>query len=65
MKQINCLRCGVPMRHYTTEKIRLEPGKLHRLFYPLGSLVEFTLPVRIMICPKCKKLEFFLASGKK
>lgn len=53
------------MKHYTTEKIRLEPGKLHRLFYPLGSLVEFTLPVRIMICPKCKKLEFFLASGKK
>lgn len=65
MDRINCLRCGVPMKHYITEKIRLEPGRMFRLIYPMGSIVEYSLPVRIMICPQCKKLEFFLASGKK
>lgn len=53
------------MKHYITEKIQLEPGKAYRLLQPLGSLIEYSLPVRIMICPECKKLEFFLASGKK
>ncbi|MBQ1537506.1 MAG: hypothetical protein IIZ73_04205 [Ruminococcus sp.] len=63
MREINCLRCGVPMKHYLTERIQLGGESI---FLPhLDNLLSGYLPVSIMKCPKCRKLEFFLCRDTK
>ena len=46
MREINCLRCGVPMKHYLTERIQLGGESI---FLPhLDNLLSGYLPVSIM-----------------
>ncbi|SDA12026.1 hypothetical protein SAMN02910447_00522 [Ruminococcus sp. YE71] len=62
MKKINCLRCGVPMKHLFNQRIQL--GGASWLLPDLNNIMSGYLPVMILVCPKCRKLEFFLLSEK-
>ena len=57
MKEINCLRCGVPMQFM--KKTHIQFGKTGWILGDLPNLVAGALPVEIYICPTCMKLEFF------
>ena len=59
MRDKNCLRCGVPMRHIMTEKLQL--GKTGWILGDLPNLIAGAIDVHILCCPGCGKLEFFRA----
>ncbi len=51
------------MKHYLTERIQLGGESI---FLPhLDNLLSGYLPVSIMKCPKCRKLEFFLCKSSR
>ena len=54
-----CLRCGREMNHIRTEKLQL--GQTGWILGDLPNLLAGSMEVDIYSCPKCKKLEFFLA----
>lgn len=56
---IDCLRCGKKMNHIRTEKIQL--GQTGWILGDLPNLLAGAMEVEIYSCPKCRKLEFFLA----
>ena len=56
---LHCLRCAVPMRYLTTEKIQL--GQTGWLLGGLPNLLAGALEAEIFCCPRCGKLEFFRA----
>ena len=59
MKKVpSCPHCGVLMRHIGNEKIQL--GKTGWILGDLPNLVAGALPVSILCCPACNKLEFYL-----
>ncbi len=59
MKDITCLRCGVPMQFM--KRTRLQLGKTGWVLGDLPNLVAGALAVDVYICPQCMKLEFFAA----
>lgn len=54
-----CLRCDREMNHIRTEKLQL--GQTGWILGDLPNLLAGSMEVDIYSCPKCKKLEFFLA----
>lgn len=54
----NCPYCGVPMLHLGDEKIQL--GQTGWILGDLPNLLAGSLPVRILYCPACGKVDFFL-----
>ncbi|MEA5153125.1 MAG: hypothetical protein VB039_11075 [Oscillospiraceae bacterium] len=54
---MQCLRCGEEMKHLSDEEIQL--GRHSLIFGDLSNLLSGSLPVRVYVCSKCKKLEFF------
>ncbi len=54
---MQCLRCNTQMEHMSDEEIQL--GRHSLLFGDLSNLLSGALNVRIYVCPKCKKMEFF------
>lgn len=57
--RIDCLRCGQKMNHIRTEKLQL--GQTGWILGDLPNLFAGSMEVDIYSCPKCRKLEFFLA----
>ena len=62
MKQLNCLRCDIPMRFLGEENLQL--GKTGWILGDLPNLIAGAMRVSIYICPTCKKLEFFACEEK-
>ena len=58
-RNIDCLRCGQRMNHIRTEKLQL--GQTGWILGDLPNLFAGAMEVDIYSCPKCRKLEFFLA----
>jgi len=58
-RDMECLRCGEAMRHIKTEKIQL--GQTGWILGDIPNLLAGAMEVDIYSCPKCGKLEFFLA----
>ena len=56
-KELNCLRCGTPMRLIKRERLQL--GQSGYLMGNLDNLIAGALDVDILACPQCGKLEFF------
>lgn len=59
---IVCLRCGRGMNHIRKEKIQF--GQTGWILGDLPNLVAGAMEVDIYSCPKCRKLEFFLADAE-
>ena len=59
---MSCLRCGEEMQYLSREKIQL--GKTGWVLGDLPNLLSGALEVQIFVCPKCRKLEFFLAENE-
>ena len=59
---MKCLRCGEDMQYLSREKLQL--GKTGWVLGDLPNLLSGALEVQILVCPKCRKLEFFLAANK-
>ena len=59
---MSCLRCGEEMQYLSREKIQL--GKTGWVLGDLRNLLSGALEVQIFVCPKCRKLEFFLAENE-
>ena len=57
-KKLTCLRCGEKMRFLGAEKIQL--GKMGWFSGNWDNLVSGALKTNIYVCPKCRKLEFYL-----
>ncbi len=57
--RIECLRCRTAMNHIKTEKLQL--GQTGWIFGDLPNLLAGAMEVEIYSCPKCRKLEFYLA----
>ena len=58
-QMIACLRCGQKMNYIRTEKLQL--GQTGWLLGDLPNLLAGAMEVDIYTCPKCRKLELFLA----
>lgn len=58
-RNIDCLRCSRQMNHIRTEKLQL--GQTGWILGDLPNLFAGSMEVDIYSCPKCRKLEFFLA----
>lgn len=58
-RNIACLRCNHKMNYIRTEKLQL--GQTGWIFGDLPNLLAGAMKVDIYSCPKCGKLEFFLA----
>lgn len=56
---MKCLRCETEMNCIGTEKLQL--GQTGWFFGDLPNLLAGALPVRIYLCGKCGKMEFFSA----
>ena len=56
-ENVKCLRCDVELRHFAREKLQL--GKTGWIFGDLPNLLAGALEVEIMVCPCCRKMEFF------
>lgn len=54
----DCPYCAAAMRHLSDEKIQL--GQTGWILGDLSNLLAGSLPVRILYCPECGKLDFFL-----
>lgn len=61
-KSIVCLRCGQEMNHIRTEKIQF--GQTGWIMGDIPNLLAGAMEVDIYSCPKCKKIEFFLADTR-
>jgi len=61
-KNIVCLRCDTDMSLIRTEKLQL--GQTGWVLGDLPNLLAGAMEVEIYSCPKCGKLEFFLADAK-
>ena len=59
---MKCLRCGEDMQYLSREKLQL--GKTGWVLGDLPNLLSGALEVKILVCPKCRKLEFFLAENE-
>ena len=59
---MKCLRCGEDMQYLSREKLQL--GKTGWVLGDLPNLLSGALEVQILVCPKCRKLEFFLAENE-
>ncbi len=59
---MSCLRCGEEMQYLSREKLQL--GKTGWVLGDLPNLLSGALEVQIYVCPKCRKLEFFLAENE-
>lgn len=59
MKKLDCLRCRQPMEYLFTEKLQL--GQRGWLLGDLPNLLAGALELEIYSCPRCGKVEFFLA----
>ena len=59
---MKCLRCGEDMQYLSREKLQL--GKTGWVLGDLPNLLSGALEVQIYVCPKCRKLEFFLAENE-
>ena len=59
---MSCLRCGEEMQYLSREKLQL--GKTGWVLGDLPNLLSGALEVQIYVCPKCRKLEFFLADNE-
>jgi len=62
MSKMSCLRCGEDMQYLSREKLQL--GKTGWVLGDLPNLLSGALEVQILVCPKCRKLEFFLAENE-
>ncbi len=62
MDNMKCLRCGEDMQYLSRERIQL--GKTGWVLGDLPNLLSGALEVQIYVCPKCRKLEFFLAENE-
>ena len=62
MNNMKCLRCGEDMQYLSREKLQL--GKTGWVLGDLPNLLSGALDVQILVCPKCRKLEFFLAENE-
>ena len=60
-REITCLRCEQKMKYMGREKLQL--GQTGWILGDLPNLLAGAIEVDIYTCPKCKKLEFFLADG--
>lgn len=59
--RITCLRCDREMNHIRTEKLQF--GQTGWILGDLPNLLAGAMEVDIYSCPKCRKLEFFLADA--
>ena len=59
---MKCLRCGEDMQFLSNESIKL--ANVGPVIDNLLNLISRGLKVNIFVCPKCRKLEFFLAENK-
>lgn len=62
MDKYTCPRCNEEMQYFSREHIQL--GKTGWVLGDLSNLLSGTLEVQIYVCPKCRKLEFFLAENE-
>ena len=62
MDTMKCLRCGEDMQYLSRERLQL--GKTGWVLGDLPNLLSGALEVQILVCPKCRKLEFFLAENE-
>ena len=62
MDNMKCLRCGEDMQFLSNESIKL--ANVGPVIDNLLNLISRGLKVNIFVCPKCRKLEFFLAENK-
>ncbi|MGE4549437.1 MAG: hypothetical protein AB7C89_07820 [Intestinibacillus sp.] len=60
-RELKCLRCGTVMRSMGLESIQL--GHLGLFLGQLDNRLSGTLEVEIMVCPSCRKLEFYERGG--
>lgn len=60
--EMKCLRCGEDMQYLSRERLQL--GKTGWVLGDLPNLLSGALEVQIFVCPKCRKLEFFLAENE-
>ena len=60
-EDIICLRCEQKMNHIRTEKLQL--GQTGWILGDLPNLLAGAIEVDIYACPKCKKIEFYLADS--
>ena len=58
----NCPHCDIPLRHFGDEKLQL--GQTGWILGDVPNLLAGSLPVHILYCPECHKLEFFLRDAK-
>jgi len=59
---MKCLRCGEDMQFLSNESIKL--ANVGPVIDNLLNLISVGLKVNIFVCPKCRKLEFFLAENE-
>ena len=59
---IECLRCGQKMNYIRKGKIQL--GQTGWLLGDLPNLLAGAMEVDIYTCPKCRKIEFYLANSE-
>lgn len=62
MDKYTCPRCNEEMQYLSRERIQL--GKTGWVLGDLPNLLSGALEVEIYVCPKCRKLEFFLAENE-
>ena len=60
-KELKCLRCGAVMRSMGIESIQL--GQVGLFLGQLENMLSGALEVEIMMCPACRKLEFYEHGG--
>ena len=61
-KDIICLRCEQKMSYIKKEKLQL--GETGWILGDLPNLLAGSIDVDIYTCPKCRKIEFFLADSE-
>ena len=59
MNKYTCSRCNDEMQYLSRERIQL--GKTGWVLGDIPNLLSGALEVEIYVCPKCRKLEFYLA----
>lgn len=59
---VECTRCGKEMTYIKTQKLQL--GQTGWLLGDLPNLLAGAMEVEIYTCPKCRKIEFFLADAE-
>ncbi|MFR1517438.1 MAG: hypothetical protein ACLSVG_01480 [Clostridia bacterium] len=57
MKNLNCLRCNVPMKYVGQKKIQL--GQTGWILGDLPNLLAGAMELDLYFCPQCGKIEFF------